>query len=205
MMYHGALITSLEVRQDEDGSRSVVGRFPYNKTAVLSDGGRKGRPRKEKFAPHAFQYRVGDPEAEIHFLVGHDFGKPLASKLSDTLKLEDTEEALSFEARITPEVAATQHAKDALALIGAGLAVGLSPGFRLPPERAVENAEEIEREPDNPDQGQNGAIIRTVKAALLFELSVVTKPAFEESQVEARRWSPCVAVPRKRPAVWRWR
>ena len=205
MMYHGALITSLEVRQDEDGGRSIAGRFPYGKTAVLSDGGRKGRPRKEKFAPKAFSHRVEDPKEEIHLLVGHDFDKPLASKLSDSLTLEDTEEALSFEARLAPEVAETQHAKDTLAMIGAGLAVGLSPGFRLPPERAVEDAEEVEREPDNPDQGQNGAIIRTVKAALLYELSIVAKPAFEEAQVEARNWNPRIVVPKKRPAVWRWR
>ncbi len=160
--------------------------------------GRQGRPRKERFAPKAFQYRVEDPDAEVHLLVGHDFDRPLASKLSDSLKLDDSDDALSFEAK---------HAKDVFALISAGLAVGLSPGFRLPPERAVEDAEEIEREPANgePDGNgdpQKGAIIRTVKAALLYELSIVTKPAYEEATVEARQWS---ANRRRLPAAWRWR
>ena len=139
-MLYGAISPQLEVRAEDDGSRTLTGRFPYNQTAVLSDGGRKGRPRKERFASRAFQYRVEQPDADIHLLVGHDYGKPLASKLSDTLKLSDTDEALSFEARILPEVLQTQHGRDALALLTAGLALGLSPGFRLPPERVVESS-----------------------------------------------------------------
>jgi hypothetical protein len=186
-------------------------------TATLSDGGRRGRPRKERFAPKAFEYRVEQPDAEIHLLVGHDFGKVLASKLSDTLKLTDTEDALSFEANIPAAVADTTHGRDALALLSAGLAVGLSPGFRLPPERVVEDAEEVTREPANgePDENgdpQQGAIIRTVKAALLFELSIVTAPAFEEAQVESRRWRPDNPAPlglpcgeKVRQPSWRWR
>lgn len=203
-MYHGALAKDLEVRQEEDGSRTISGRFPYNSTAVVSDGGRKGRPKKERFASHAFQRRVEEKEAEIHLLVGHNFDMPLASKLTDTLMLEDSAEALSFTANIPPNVAQTSHAQDALALLSAGLAVGLSPGFRIPPERAVEDAESIEREPNNPEKGENAATIRTVKAALLYELSIVTRPAYEESEVQARDWRGAL-FHNSRPAVWRWR
>lgn len=209
MILHGAPDGRLEVRQEGDGSRTLRGSFPYGETATLSDGGRKGRPRKERIAPHAFRYRVEEPAENIHLLVGHDYNRPLASKLSDTLKLTDGDDALTFEATIPPGVAETQHARDALALIGAGLAVGVSPGFRLPPERTVEDAESVEREPDNPDEGQNGAVIRTVKAALLFELSIVTRPAYDEAQVEARDWRPEPPTPRIRTvppiAPWRWR
>lgn len=202
-MLHAAAEGGIEVRQEGDGTRVLSGRFPYGVTATLSDGGRRGRPRKEKFAPRAFSYRVNEPNAEINLLVGHDFGKPLASRLSESLKLTDSNDALTFEARIAPEVADTSHGRDALALLAAGLAVGLSPGFRLPPERAVENAESIEREPNNPDEGEHGAIIRTVSAALLYELSIVTRPAFEEAQVEARNWQ---ALQRTRvdPQRLRW-
>jgi hypothetical protein len=206
-MLHGAAEGRLEVRQEGDGSRILRGSFPYGVTATLSDGGRKGRPRKERFASRAFQYRVEQPDAEIHLLVGHDYGKPLASKLNETLTLQDGDDALSFEARILPSVLETVHGRDALALLSAGLAVGLSPGFRLPPERAVEDAESVEREPNNPDEGQHGAVIRTVKAALLYELSLVTRPAFEEAQVEARRWQADDPdrLPASVPAPWRWR
>ncbi|ROO25557.1 hypothetical protein SAOR_12045 [Salinisphaera orenii MK-B5] len=176
---------SLEVRAESDGSRTLRGRFPYNSLATLSDGGRRGRPRKEKFASHAFQYSV-NAEVDIRLLVGHDWAKPLASRATQSLALDDSAEALTFEANIAPEVADTSHFKDAMALLAAGLAVGISPGFRIPPERTVDNAETVEEE--DPSEGQ--ALIRTVHEAILFELSLVTNPAYEESSVEARSWQP---------------
>jgi len=55
----------LELRAAGDGSRRLRGRFPYGKRAVLSDGGRTGKPRKEVIQPKAFAYRVDRPEEEI--------------------------------------------------------------------------------------------------------------------------------------------
>jgi len=132
-MLIGGATGGLEVRAEGDGGARLRGRFPYNSVAVLSDGGRTGRPRKEKFAPRAFEYRVNDPEAEIHLLAGHSFDKPLASKLTGSLALKDGDDALTFEARIAPAIAQTSYARDGLGLVRAGLAVGISPGFRLPP------------------------------------------------------------------------
>jgi HK97 family phage prohead protease len=180
----------LEVRRSADGSVRLRGRFPYGKTAVLSDGGRNGRPRKERIGPRAFAYRVNDPREDIHLLVGHRYDKPLASKLTQTLDLTDTADALTFNATVRPEIMRTSYAADAIAMLLSGLAIGLSPGFRIPPERAVKEAEKVEEEPVEPDKGMNGAIIRTVLDALLFELSIVTMPAYEEAQVEARSWVP---------------
>lgn len=192
-MLWGGAGGGLELRRDDDGGARLAGRFPYGRPAVLSDGGRTGRPRKEVIASHAFGFRVNRPDEDIHLLVGHDYDHPLASKLTGTLSLRDTAEALLFDARVTPAIAATTHGRDALALIAAGLAVGISPGFRIPPERAVPDAEEIDQEADDGTldaQGQprRGAIIRTIKAALLYELSVVTRPAYPEAQIEARAW-----------------
>lgn len=177
----------LELRREGDGFR-LGGRFPYRRRAILSDGGRRGRPQKEEFAPRAFAFRVDDPEAEIHLLSGHRFDKPLARKLDGSLKLRDTDAALEFEATIPAALQDVGYVRDALTLLSAGLAVGISPGFRLPPERAVppEEAEEVTEEPDNPEAGENRAVIRTIKQALLFELSVVTRPAYEEATVEPR-------------------
>lgn len=188
-MLYGAHNGELEIRRD-GGATRLRGRFPYGKTAVLSDGGRTGRPRKERIAPRAFSYRVEKPDEEIHLLIGHDYNHVLASKLTGTLRLKDSDDALTFDASITPEIAGTSYAKDALALIGAGLAVGISPGFRIPPSRTVPDAEEIEEEKDEgPGSDNRGAIIRIVKQALLFELSIVTVPAYSEAQVEARNWT----------------
>ena len=141
-------------------------------------------------------------------LAGHDFNRPLASKLAGTLKFRDTPEALTFDAKITREIAETTHGRDALALIGAGLSTGISPGFRMPPERAVPRAEAetIEEEPVDPRRGMHGAIIRRIRQALLFELSVVTRAAYPEAQVEARNWTPGEALISAVPAhMKRWR
>lgn len=176
----------LEVRAARNGRRKLRGRFPYKKRAVLSDGGRKGgRPQKEEFSPRAFAYRVNAPDKEIHLLVGHDFNRPLASKLTGTMKLVDTAEALTFEAEITPEIAATSYGRDVLAQIDSGLAYGISPGFRLPPPRRVAKPETFTDEGHDPSRGMFNALIRTINAALLYELSIVTRPAYKESTIEA--------------------
>jgi uncharacterized protein len=169
---------------------TITGRFPYGRLAVLSDGGRRGRPKKESFAKRAFSYRVNDPKADVHFLVGHDYNRPLASRLTGTLDLRDSDQALTFRARIAPEVAATTWCRDALALLAAGIAVGISPGFRLPPERQVPVAETITEEEVAPEEDKYGALIRTIQEASLYELSLVTVAAYgdAEAEVEGRSW-----------------
>ncbi len=196
----------LEVRRSKGGGARLSGSFKYNSRAVLSDGGRSGRPRKESFASRAFSYRIDRQEEDIHILVGHDFGKPLASRGAGTLDIRDTDDAVLIEAEITPTIADTSHGRDALALLEAGLAVGLSPGFRLPPKRAVARPERIEEEPNDPSRGMHRALIRTITAALLFEFSLVTKPAYPDAQVEMRNWTLTnVAVPPRVHATSRWR
>ncbi|MEQ8400698.1 MAG: HK97 family phage prohead protease [Roseitalea porphyridii] len=175
----------LELRRRAGGGFKLRGRFPYGKTATLSDGGRNGgRPRKERFAPKAFEYNVSRDDVNIHFLSGHRYDKPLASRKARTLELNDTDDALEFDATITPEIEQTTWGRDFLSAFAAGLVTGLSPGFRLPPQRTVPNAETVEDE----DPSDGNAIIRTINAALLFELSAVTQPAYDEAQIEARNW-----------------
>lgn len=179
----------LELRRRGDGSHRLSGRFPYGRAAVLSDGGRTGQPRKEIIEPRAFKFRVEDPEEDIHLLVGHSFDKPLASKRTGTLRLRDSDEALDFEADITSEIAETQHGADAIRLIESRLAVGLSPGFRIPPARRVPVAERVEEEPYDPPRGLFRALIRRIYSALLYELSLVTRPSYTDAQVEMRNWT----------------
>lgn len=194
----------LELRQRASGAVALHGRFPYGKAAVLSDGGRTGRPRKEVIAPRAFAYRVDRPDEDIHLLVGHSYDRPLASRGAGSLVLRDGAEALTFEAEVSPEMQEVSYVRDFLAGFSAGLIMGLSPGFRIPPERAVPNAEEVTEE--DPSEGM--ALIRTIFAALLYELSVVTRPAYPEAQVEARSWSVTgggLAMPQLRHPAQRWR
>ena len=185
-MLTGGAIGAIELRRADDGGVRLSGRFPYNSRAILSDGGRTGRPRKEEFAPGAFDYSINSPEQEIHLLVGHSFDKPLASKLNGTLTFENTTDALILNAAIPALVAETSHGRDALALLGSGLAVGISPGFRIPPKQAVEDAEEIFEE----DPAEGRAIIRRILEVILFEFSIVTRPAYKDATVEERNWTP---------------
>ena len=189
-MLWGGLSGGLELRKRASGAMALHGRFPYGKRAVLSDGGRTGRPRKEVIAPRAFGYRVDRPEEDIHLLVGHSFDRPLASRGAGTLDLRDSDDALSFVATISPEMQEVSYVRDVLTAMAAGLIIGISPGFRLPPKRAVPEPERIEDEGTDPENGAYDAIIRTVLAALLYELSIVTRPAYDETQIEARSWTP---------------
>lgn len=172
----------LELRDAGDGSRRLSGRFPYNSRAVIHSGGNGRKPRKEQFAPKAFDYAINDPARDIHVLVGHSFDKPLASKTAGTLLFNDTLEALLFEVIITEEVQRTSWWQDFLAAFMAGLIVGISPGFRVAPPEAVAKAEETTEE----DPGEGNALIRTIFAAILFELSFVTRPAYPDTTLDLR-------------------
>jgi len=180
MMLWGAHSGGLEVRGMPGSVVTLSGIFPYDKPATLSDGGRKGRPRKERIAKKAFAYRIETPsdhggKKDIHLLSGHDYGKPLASIRSGTLDVKDTSKGVTFTATIAPEMQEVSYVKDVLAAVNAGLAIGISPGFRLPPERRVSLPEIIEDEGYDPENGAFNAIIRTVTAALLYEFSIVTR------------------------------
>lgn len=89
------------------GALALRGRFPYNKRAVLSDGGRTGRPRKEIIAPRAFAYRVECPEEGIHCLIGHTYDRSLTSRGAGTFDPID-DGAQSFTATITPQNPSSQ-------------------------------------------------------------------------------------------------
>lgn len=175
----------LELRRKPDGSARLAGRFPYNSRAVLSDGGRTGRPRKEQFAPGAFRHSV-ETDQEVHLLVGHSFDRPLASRGAGSLTLEDTPEALVFDAKIDPAMMEVGYVRDALAALSAGLIVGISPGFRLPPKRTVAKADAVQEE----DPAEGNALIRTVFEAILAEISLVSRPAYGQTEIQARNWSP---------------
>ena len=179
-VYHAGL----ELRAAGDGSRRLKGKFPYNSRAVLDAGGKGRRPKKEQFAPKSLSFAVEDPEREVHLLVGHSFDKPLASKKAKTLILSDSAEALTFEAILTPDIQRTSWATDFLAAFSAGLIGGISPGFRVAPPEVVAKPEEVTEE----DPREGDALIRTIFAAILFELSMVVRPAYHETDLSLRQF-----------------
>lgn len=176
---------ALEVRQpDGGGPPRLLGRFPYRAVATVAD---RGRVRKERFEPRAFRYAIEQPDRVIHLLVGHSYDRPLAVRAAagaaivSTLALSDDDDALSFEAELPPPERQPTWMRDALLTIDEGLMTGVSPGFTVPPPSAVANAENLEPEPGNP-----GVAIRVISAAVLHELSVVTRPAYDGAAVSLR-------------------
>ena len=165
MLWGGASLGGLELRS-EGGETRLRASFPYGAETELARG------RFEVVAPGAFRSRIESDE-DIHLLLGHDYGQPLASRSAGTLTLRDTEAALVLEARID---GGTSWARDFLAANAAGLIKGLSPGFQVEP-----GGERVE------SRGKD--YLRTINRAALFELSAVTLPAYPKAQIEARNWA----------------
>ncbi len=195
----------LEIRGRGGGGRTLSGNFPYGKMATIKD---RGRVRKERFSKGTFSWQLkefakvqaelnaalaeGIEEAiselkesverrNVNLLSGHDFNRPLASMKAGTLKLTDSDKALRFEADLPDTDKQPSWMRDSVLAVEGGLAVGISPGFRVPQAGAVANAEELIPEPGNP-----GVSIRQINQAVLYELSIVTRPAYAETMVEAR-------------------
>ena len=183
----------LEVRR-EGKAPEIRGRFPYGGLAVIAD---RGAVRKERVMPGAFNFTLDDPDLEVNLLFGHSFDKPLASRKAGSLVLADTDDALTFTARIDPDLQDVSHVRDALAMLAAGLVTGISPGFRVPPKETVPNNERLDPEPGNP-----GVFIRTLLALVLYELSLVTRPAYQASQAELRAQALAAHPVRQHNGVW---
>ena len=169
----------LEVRQV--GERpTITGRFPYNSLATTSNTGRR---RKERFAPKAFEFvlRPDQLQREVNFLQGHNLSQPLAARSAGTLELADTPAALTFQATLPVLAEQTTWQRDFMLAHSQGLIKGISPGFLMPPRDRFPDAEIDEPEPGNP-----GIFIRTIKAAVLAELSAATRPIYPDTSLEAR-------------------
>jgi HK97 family phage prohead protease len=182
----GGASGGLELRAAEDGGARLSGRFPYRDTAELAPG------RREVFASRAFASRVEAGE-EVHLLLGHDYNRPLASTRAGSLVLRDGDDGLHFEATVTPDMARSTTGRDALAMISGRLATGVSPGFAVP-----RGGDEVRSTPD-------GGLLRTVRQAELHEISIVTRPAYQHAQVEARNWTAARSASLPTFALKRWR
>ena len=169
---------NFEIRQ-RGGARILAGIFPYGKAGVMSN---RGRVRKESFKSRAFKFAIEDePNRRIDLLIGHDFGKPVASRQAGSLVVNDTPDAVRFEATLPDADATPSWVLDVEKSIENGLMTGVSPGFVVPPLSVVRNAETLLDEPGNP-----GVQIRQINHAVLRELSIVTNPSYEDSLIELR-------------------
>ncbi len=132
---------NLEIRQ-VNGSRLLHGEFPYNGLATMAD---RGRVRKERIASGAFDYSINDPDSRIDLLVGHEWGKPVASRQAGTLDIRNDGDSVVFDAMLPDDP--PSWVTDAEKAIAARSMTGLSPGFRVPPLAVVPGSERTIPEP----------------------------------------------------------
>ena len=145
--------------------RGIGGSFDYNRNRTTRATGRK---RKQRVAPGAFKFALEDPDREISLLLGRNYDQPLASKLSGSLKLEDTREALRFDVDTLPD---TSYVRDYRELVRSGAVVfGVDALFQIPPLDVVPNAVKIVPDTENPE-----VEVEVVSEAVLTALAVVTR------------------------------
>ncbi|XXO39442.1 phage major capsid protein (plasmid) [Lactiplantibacillus plantarum] len=125
---------------------------------------------------------VIDPKAldgvdlsNVIMLDQHDFSKPLASVKAGTLKLDIDEKGLHFVATLDDSVS---YANDAYQNVKSGNVDSMS--FRF----------DIDDGSDEFTRDEDGKITRTIKQVKsLFEISTVTVPAYDDSNVQVNKRS----------------
>ena len=201
-----------EIRARGSG-RVLSGRFPYNRTATVRSG---GRVRKERFKPGALSWQVEefarvqgelgalvkDTAAEVRealedelerrntfFLVGHSYDRSLADMSSGTLTVKHTAAAVEIAAALPDGDKMPSWVRDAVLAVEGGQLRGISPGFQVP----AKGGERLVPEPGNP-----GVMIREVTDAVAFEYSLVARPAYSGTDVDARADDPALTGARGR-------
>ena len=205
--------------------RRLAGRFPYSqksgdRQATVMN---KGRIRKERIGPDAFGWQIREfaklqgelaatieaaadearvqllrqelERRNVHILAGHSYDKPLGDMLRSGARVTSTKDAIDFEIDLPDVADMPGYMKDTIAMIRSGLIGGISPGFRVPPKGVVPNGERLEPEPGNP-----AVQVRVIENAVLSELSIVTRPAYSETDVDVR--AQLEAIPQRRLRIW---
>lgn len=168
------LVRVVESRCDNGGVTAKLAGIspPWNSQSVDLGGFR------EVFVPSAFDKILGrhknDPRgtADVVGLFNHDESQVLSRTTNGSLRLVKEDRGLAYEMGPLPN---TQAARDLLTLVREGLVFGSSFAFTVSPKG--EQWSEDER----------GNVTRTiVEASGLFDVSVVTRPAYPSSTVGLR-------------------
>lgn len=152
---------SFKTRAEESGDMFISGYF-----AVFGSEYELWPGASESVDPHAFDEALDD---DIRCLINHDTRLVLGRNIAGTLRLRVEEKGLWGEVKINPN---DQDAVNVYERVKRGDVNQCSFGFDIV-------AEEFE------DRGDS--VHWTIKAVKLYEVSVVTFPAYEETGVEARK------------------
>ena len=222
MVHRAVYEGELELRQR---GRQLAGRFPYSQKSGdrMATVMNRGRVRKERIAPDAFGWQIrefGKLQGElaaaindsldearvqllrqeierrnIHVLAGHSYDRPMGDMLRSGARVQSTREAVEFEIELPDESNQPSYMRDTVAMVRAGLIGGISPGFRVPPRAVVPNGERLEPEP-----GNEAVQVRVIENAVLYELSIVTRPDYSETDIDVRALD--AIAPRRRARLW---
>jgi HK97 family phage prohead protease len=148
-----------EIRADEAGIKVSGYAVVYNEVANI------GGYFRERVAPGAFDEALG--RDDVVFLVNHE-GLPLARTRSGTLKLESDDKGLRMETELDAED------PDVKAIVGKMRRGDLDKmSFAFIPE--------VQEWDDNGELP-----LRTIKKAKLFDVSIVTTPAYDGTEIGLR-------------------
>jgi hypothetical protein len=143
---------------------------PFNSETVIGRLDHGGW--REEIAPGAFTKAL--QEGDTVLLCDHDMSKPLARVSAGTLRLEERDNALHFDA----DVVDTSYARDVMVNVRAKNKKGMSIGF----EPVKDEWRDDEGRPATRRTGTR----RTLREVKLPEGSVVTNPAYGKTNVYAR-------------------
>lgn len=194
----------LEIRR-VGGGRILSGRFPLGRTATVRSS---GRVRKERFkagnggSSMSWQHRefqkiqaklaedisgIADDvlaglEDELEkrntfLLAGHSYDRTIADTLTGNLSLTFSDDAVNFAATLPDEANMPSWVRDSILGVEGGQIRGISPGFQVP----TKGAERLIPEPGNP-----GVFIRQIEDSVVFEYSLVSRPAYSGTDITAR-------------------
>lgn len=144
--------------------------IPYNQETTIGDM-RSGGFR-EQIAPGSATKSLR--EADIVALFNHDSGKPLGRTSAGNLTLKNT--ARGVEPELKP--VDTTYGQDLAKLVRSGVVKGWSFGFEVVKDDWTDD----EGKPSNEYSGTN----RTIREMKLIEVSPVTFPAYEQTQISSR-------------------
>lgn len=154
-------VERLEVRAGGEGNKEIVGYAALFNELSLDLGG-----WRERIAPGAFKRSVLDND--VRALWDHDSKYVLGRNRSGTLELDEDERGLGVVIR-PPE---TGWANDLMLSMKRGDVSQMSFGFYVRDEAWTE---------------EDGLVVRVLRDVDLFDVSVVTYPAYPQTSAEARK------------------
>ena len=165
--YRASCLSVSEIRMDsqEDGSEPKIVGYAAKFNSLSHDLG----GFREKIEPGAFSRALSEGQ-DVRALVDHDPGKIIGRSTSGTLRMLEDDHGL----RVEIDPANTTAGRDIMESITRGDVTGMSFGFTVK---------------DEDWQIVDGENIRTLRDMDLFDVSVVTFPAYASTEVALRSLS----------------